>query len=220
MSKYLSSTIGRKQIVGITGLLLCIFLLLHVSGNLIMFFSAKAYNLYGHAMTSNPFIYVAELGLCVLFLGHMTQAIYLSVKNKLARPTAYVVVAKGEKKTPIVTQFMWQQGVIILVFVVLHLITFKYGTIYMVDYNGVEVRDLFRLIVEVFQSPVYVAWYVVALIVLGLHLSHGFQSTFKTLGFNHPKYEPKIKLAGNLFTAFVAIGFIIQPLYVFFIYKG
>lgn len=220
MAKYLGSLIGRKQVVGVTGLAMCLFLLSHVTGNFLMFISPRAYNMYGHALTSNPAIYVAEFILILTLLGHMIQATYLALKNKAARPEKYAVTAKGEKSTSLVSKLMWQQGAVVLIFIILHIKGFKYGTMYSVDYDGQTVRDLFRLIVEVFQQPGFVIWYVVALIVLGMHLSHGFQSTFKTLGFNHPKYEPKLNTIGKLFAAYVTIGFIIQPLYVYFIYKG
>lgn len=216
MGNYIGSLIGRKQVVGVTGLALCLFLFAHVTGNFLLFVSDRAYNMYSHALISNPFIYVAEIGLLAMLFGHMIQATYLSLKNRAARPVKYAVQAKGEKKTSNVTKFMWQQGVIILVFLGLHLLTFKYGEIYWITYDELEVRDLHRLVMEVFQSPAYVGGYIFALIVLGLHLSHGFQSTFKTLGFNHPKYEPKLKLIGLLFAVYVSVGFIIQPLYVFF----
>lgn len=216
---YFQSTVGKKQLVGITGLALCGFLFGHVSGNFLMFLSPKAYNMYGHNLISNPAIYVIEAGLMLLLIGHVVNTIWLTVINKKSRPQGYAVSAKGEKKTSATTKSMHFQGIVVLVFIVLHIITFKYGTIYYVDYDGQQIRDLYRLLVEVFQSPIYVFWYVAALAVLGMHLSHGFQSTFKSLGFNHPKYEPKLKLAGVLFTIYVTAGFIVQPLYMFFI-KG
>jgi succinate dehydrogenase / fumarate reductase cytochrome b subunit len=206
--------------VGVTGLLLSGFVFTHVLGNFLIFVGPQAYNMYSHALISNPAIYVAEALLLIFFIAHLGIAIRLSFENSAARPEKYAVVAKGEKATSAVTKGMWAQGVIILVFTVLHLITFKFGPYYTVNYDGVEVRDLFRLVVEVFQSPVYVVGYVFALIVLGAHLSHGVSSAFQTLGFHHPKYTPCVKRAGLAFALFVSLGFISQPLYVFFVHKG
>ena len=106
-----------------------------------------------------------------------------------------------------------------LVFLILHLITFKYGTHYSVTYGGVEMRDLHRLIVEVFQSPVYVGWYVVCLILLGLHLKHGFFAAFNSLGFRHPRYSVCLKCIAWFYCLIVTAGFLSQPLYVYFIYR-
>ena len=90
----------------------------------------------------------------------------------------------------------------------------------MVEYAGEEMRDLHRLVMEVFQDPLYVAGYVICLILLGIHLSHGFSSVFQSFGWNHPKYTPLIKKAGWAYAVIVAAGFISQPLYLFFIYQG
>ncbi len=217
MSKnnYFSSSVGKKQLMGITGLALCGFLFAHVSGNFLLFVGAKEYNMYSHALISNPFLVLAELGLVLFILIHMVQAFVLTRMNKEARPVKYAIKAKGEKATSLVSTYMWQQGVIILVFIALHLWTFKYGEVIYAEYDGVQVRDLFGLVVQVFQSPIYLAGYLLALLVLGLHLSHGFQSTFKTMGFNHPKYEPKLKLMGHSFAAYVALGFMVQPVYIY-----
>ena len=110
---------------------------------------------------------------------------------------------------------MIYHGSLLFAFVVYHLITFKFGTVYMVTYDGLEMRDIHRLVVEVFQSPVYVAGYVLCMIAVGVHLSHGVSSMFKSWGFNHPKYTPMIEKAAGAYAVIVALGFIAQPLYVF-----
>ncbi len=216
---YLSSTIGRKQVVGIAGLGLCLFVLTHMLGNLLVFVSPQAYNEYGHALTSNPLIYIAEAGLIAIFLGHIILALCLSMKNKAARPVKYAVNAEGEKSTSFVTKTMKHQGIVILVFVVWHLYTFKFGSFapeqFEVQYGDVVMRDLYRLMVEVFANPMYVAWYVFAVFILGYHLSHGFSSAIKTLGFSHPKYDDKLTKLGWLYSALVTLGFASQPIYVF-----
>jgi succinate dehydrogenase / fumarate reductase, cytochrome b subunit len=217
---WLCSTIGRKQVIGVTGLGLSLFVLAHMAGNMLMFVSPQAYNEYGHALVSNPLIYVAEAGLIAFFAGHLLLALKLAWENAVARPQRYAVAASGDKATSLVQKTLWAQGLLILVFVILHLITFKFGTVYMVDYGAGPIRDLHRLMVEVFSIPMYVVWYVVALVVLGLHLSHGLGSTFQTLGLHHPKYQGLIKCLSRGYALIVAGGFLAQPIYIFFFHQG
>ncbi len=217
-SSYLTSTIGQKQIVALSGLSLSLFVLAHMLGNLLIFVSPEAYNLYGHALTSTPLIYVAELGLVTLFGLHVLIAVNLTVKNSVARPNKYAVAAEGAKATSWVQKSLFIQGLVILVFVILHLITFKFGQVYEVTYDGTTVRDLHRLVVEVFQEPGYVVWYFIAMVVLGLHLSHGVSSVLQTFGAAHPRLTPVFKKVGLAYAAIVSIGFVALPIYFYFIY--
>ena len=217
---YFSSTIGRKQMVGVAGLGLSLFILTHMAGNMLMFVSAEAYNKYGHALTSNPLIYVAEAGLLAIFIIHAVVAIYLAVMNKASRGTTY---AKSPKKTSssFAAKTMWAQGIIIFGFIILHLITFKFGEYIPVTYDdGEEIRDLFKLMVQVFQDPIYTFSYFGVLILLGMHLSHGFASSFQTLGLNGARYDDKIKMVGHVYAVLVTIGFISQPFYIFFVHQS
>ena len=214
------STIGRKQMVGLAGLGLSLFVLGHMMGNLLVFVSPQAYNEYGHALVSNKLIYVIEAGLLGIFLIHLILASILTKRNSQARPHKYKVKSTGQKGTNFLTKTMWHQGVIILVFVVYHLITFKWGTHYVVDYGSGPIRDLFRLMVEVFKSPFYVMWYVFCLLILGMHLGHGVSSTLQTLGLHHPRYLPIVERAGRAYASLVCIGFMATPLYIFFFWKG
>jgi succinate dehydrogenase / fumarate reductase, cytochrome b subunit len=217
---YFRSTIGRKQLMALAGLGLCLFVLSHTLGNFLLFVGPEAYNLYAHKLTSNPLIYLAEAGLVAIFLLHAYEGVLLSRKNKLARPQAYAVSASGKKGTSLIQKTMVWQGVVILVFVVMHIMTFKYGEYYEVTYGTETIRDLFKLVHEVFQHPVYVAWYVVAVLMLAFHLSHGFYSSLQTLGLHHPTYTPKIKCASLLYGIIIGAGFAAQPLYMMFIYQG
>lgn len=217
---YLCSTIGQKQLMGITGLLWSGFVLSHMAGNMLILVSAEKYNRYGHAIVSNPFLIVAELLLVLTLALHIVKGFAVTYKNKRAKPIPASVSLSGEKNSSFAVKTMIFQGVIILVFIVLHLLTFKYGTLYTVNYGDGEIRDLHKLIVEVFQIPTYAFGYMACMIVLCLHLSHGFYSSFQTLGFNHPSYSPKLKMLGHVFAAIVSLGFLSQPFYVYFIYKG
>ena len=158
MLNFLLSTFGRKQLVGLTGLGLSLFVLTHMAGNMLVFVGPRAYNEYGHALTSTPLIYLAEAGLVFFFTAHAYISLRLAWRNWRARPVGYAVSSHGEKRTPWIAKTLWVQGILLLVFVILHLITFKYGTYYTVNYGDGEIRDLFRLMVEVFAQPEYVAW--------------------------------------------------------------
>lgn len=214
---WLCSTIGRKQLIGVSGLGLSLFLLTHMAGNLLIFKGPQAYNEYSHALISNPLIYAAEIGLLLMFLGHMVLAVRLTLANWSARgETRYAVLPNGEKGTSLIQRSLWAQGMLILVFIILHLITFKYGQHYMVDYGKGEIRDLHRLVIEVFEKPEYVVGYIIALVVLGLHLSHGVGSSLQTLGIHHVRYQRCFKAISIIYAVIVTLGFISQPLYVFF----
>ena len=213
---FFSSTIGRKYLMALTGLGLSVFVLLHMLGNLGLFVSAEVYNKYSHALISNPLIYVAEIGLLAIFIIHIISAVLLSLRNQTARLDRYAMPTHGQKAVTNASKTMIHTGIVILIFTVYHLITFKYGPHYEVTYNGVTMRDLHQLVLEVFKSPAYVAGYVFALLLLGHHLSHGVQSAIKTLGFYHPKYVNCVGRIGLGFALLVTIGFVAQPLYVFF----
>jgi succinate dehydrogenase / fumarate reductase cytochrome b subunit len=216
-STWLCSTIGRKQLVGLTGLGLSFFLLTHMLGNMLILAGPQAYNEYSHALVSNPLIYVAEVGLLAAFLAHFVIAILISWSNWKARDSRYAMLPNGAKRTTAIQRSLWAQGLLILVFVILHLITFKYGAHYTADYGKGEIRDLHKLVIEVFQDPGYVGWYCFALIVLGLHLSHGVGSSLQTLGIHHVRYQRHFKTISILYAIFVIAGFLSQPIYVFFL---
>lgn len=219
-SCFISSNIGKKYLVAITGICLSLFVLAHMLGNLLILVSPRAYNLYGHALVTSPLLYPAEIGLVLCFFFHIGLAIKLTLSNRMTRSSRYAVPAAGSKATGLISRTMWAQGLLILAFMILHLITFKYGNVYEVEYGGVVARDLHRLVVEVFRQPGYVAWYIVCLLALGLHLAHGVSSSLQTLGIHHPRYQCLMKKMGIVYGVVVMSGFLSQPLYVFFIYRG
>lgn len=217
---WLRSTIGRKQLIGLTGLGLSGFVLIHMLENVLIFVGPQAYNNYTEFLTSNPLIYLAEAGLLALFVAHLLLASALSIVNFRARDSRYAVASNGAKRTSVIQKSMWAQGLLILVFLILHLITFKFGPHYTVNYGHGEIRDMHKLVIEVFQQPGYVAWYLVALAVLGLHLGHGVGSSFQTFGIHHPRYQKCIHGLSIAYALIVALGFISQPIYVYFIHRG
>jgi succinate dehydrogenase / fumarate reductase cytochrome b subunit len=188
-----------------------------MSGNLLLFVGPEAYNKYSHALISNPLIYAAEAGLVLFFLLHAGLAISLTLKNRAARPEGYAGSASGEKATGFAAKTMILSGLVLLTFTVLHLITFKYGPHYSVNYNGVEMRDIYRLVAEKFKDPLYVGWYLFSLLVLGMHLSHGFKASFQSLGLVAAN-NPTLCKIGWAFAAVVTLGFMSQPIYLYFFF--
>lgn len=215
MTGFLGSTIGKKYLMGLTGLIWAGFVLAHMAGNLLIFVSNDAYNSYGHALTSGNLIYFAEAVLIAALAVHVYTAISLTLANKKSKGSSYAVTASGSKRASLASRTMAQQGALVLVFIILHIITFKYGTYYETTVNGVVMRDLARLITETFQEPIYVAWYVVCLVLLGFHLSHGVGSSFQSLGLMEGTYRSFWKKLSGAYAVIVALGFLSQPIYVF-----
>jgi succinate dehydrogenase / fumarate reductase, cytochrome b subunit len=208
------SSIGRKMIMGICGGVWAGFVFGHMAGNMLIFVSPEMYNKYGHAIVSNkPLLYATEAILLGTIIFHVILGALLTWRNKTARTQKYAMTPSGEKRASLGSRSMIFHGSILLFFIVYHLMTFKYGTHYSVTYDGVEMRDLSRLVVEVFQDPLYVVGYILCLLLLGWHLSHGVSSLFQSLGLNHPSYTPKIKCASWIYAVVVTAGFISQPIY-------
>lgn len=215
MVDFIKSSVGKKYIMGLTGLIWVGFVLAHMAGNLLIFVSPDAYNAYGHALTSGNFIYFAELVLVLGLATHIFFAIWLTLGNKQARPQRYAMNPNGEKGGSVASNTMAIHGIIILFFVVYHLITFKFGPNYQVMVHGTSMRDLHRLVIEVFHDPAYVVGYVVCLILLGMHLRHGVGSVFQSLGVLTRANEATIKKLACAYAVIVSLGFLSQPLYVF-----
>ncbi|MBC7540430.1 MAG: succinate dehydrogenase cytochrome b subunit [Bacteriovorax sp.] len=207
------SSIGKKQIMGATGLLLCGFLVTHFVGNCTLFLGPAAFNKYSHALTSNPLIYLAEAALLGLFLAHILMAIKLVIENKKARPVEYHTYIKSGRGGTFASKTMPYTGIIALVFLVIHILGLKFGTQYSTTIDGIEMRDIYKTTIEYFQDPLHIVFYIISMIALGIHTSHGFWSAFQSLGLSHPKYMPKIQLASKLFGLFVVIGFSSLPIF-------
>ena len=211
----LFSSLGKKYIMGLTGLALCLFVLGHMAGNLLIFVGPDAYNLYGHKLTSNPLYPLIGYGLLGVFAVHIFTAILLAKENRAARGGQnYAMSSHGEKAATAPSKVMIYNGSLLMVFLITHLVTFKYGEFYEVTHDGVVMRDLYRLVLEVFQSYAAVLWYLVALVFLAVHLMHGLQASLQSLGLAHAKYRCAVKCASLIYAVIVTLGFISQPLYV------
>jgi succinate dehydrogenase / fumarate reductase cytochrome b subunit len=210
-----STSVVKKVAMGITGLLLCGFLVSHLLGNFLIFVGPDAFNLYAHTLTSNPLIYGAEAILMAIFLVHLFMATKLVIENKLARPTPYYVKKPTGRGSTFASSTMPFTGLIILIFLVLHLIEFKYGTYFGTTVDGVTMRNLYKTVIDFFTSPVNVVLYIVAMAALSLHVSHGFWSAFQSIGFNHPKYTPCINTLSKVFAVVVFLGYSSLPIFCF-----
>jgi succinate dehydrogenase / fumarate reductase cytochrome b subunit len=210
---YLKSAVWRKALMAATGICWMLFVALHMAGNIFVFWGPEAYNRYAHILVSNPLLPIAEASLVLFILLHASSGISLWIENRKAKAGGYAVSPKGEKAASVVARTMIFTGAATLAFLILHLANFKYGTKIFVTYDGVQVRDLYSLVAGAFQKTSYVAWYLVALTLVGVHLFHGFSAVFRTLGFYHPRYTPLLKVAGAVYALAVAGGFMALPIY-------
>lgn len=202
--------------MGLSGLAMAGFVFGHMAGNLLVFLGPRVFNSYGHAIVSNkPLLYGTETGLLLAVFVHMICGIWLTRDNNNARKNRYEAPASHGKEASLPSRTMIHSGVVIAVFIVLHLLHFKFGTVYEITYDGVTMRDLHRNMLEVFSQPGYVAWYVFAVTLLGFHLKHGFEACWQSFGFRHPVYSKMIGKLSWAYSLVVALGFISQPLYVF-----
>ena len=212
--RLLTSSIGRKLLMGATGRLLIGFLVVHLTGNLLVFAGPVAFNEYSHALISSHLIYVAELVLLGLFVLHLAVGIALTRANSAARPVGYATRRRDghTSNKSLASTTMIFSGLVVLVFVPIHLWTFKFGAWYQTAETP-PIRDLYRLVVEVFRDPLHVAWYVVAMIVIGFHLSHGFASGLESLGVAS---RPLVRHFSRVLAVVIAGGFALIPLVLFF----
>ncbi|HEX2476074.1 MAG TPA: succinate dehydrogenase cytochrome b subunit [Lacipirellulaceae bacterium] len=206
--------ITTKLIIGLTGILLFLYLILHIAGNAIVLFGPETFNSYSHVLISNPLVVPVEIGLLLVFLIHLFKAVRMTFENQRARPAKYAkkAWAGGPSQKSLASSSMIVTGLALLVFVPIHVMTFKYGPFY--DY-GDGVRDLYRLEVENFSSPAVVALYVLAMVIVGLHLWHGVPSSFQSLGLAGRRFTPFIRKVGKVSAVVIAGGFIVITLWVF-----
>jgi succinate dehydrogenase / fumarate reductase cytochrome b subunit len=211
-----NSSIMNKIFMAITGTMLCGFLLTHMAGNVMLFIGPEVFNLYGHKLTSNPLIYLAEAALASIFLVHIFFAIKVIIQNMQARPIGYYAKSTTGRGATFASSTMpWTGILFILLFLVIHLINLKFGAHYSFSYEGGEIRDLHKLTLEFFSKPISVILYCIAMIGLGFHVSHGLWSLFQTFGFDHPKYTPVIKIVAKLYAILIVVGYCSFPIWAY-----
>jgi succinate dehydrogenase / fumarate reductase cytochrome b subunit len=206
--KTFMSSIGKKQIMAVTGLLFCLFVTVHMIGNLTIYAGKDSFLSYvDHLHSFESLVTVAEFGLILLAVVHIGMGLFLFLENRRARPAPYAV----KKSAGGQTLGSWTApytGVLILVFVIVHLIKFRF-----VDKMTI---DDFLILSKTFADfGFWTLFYIAAVIVVAVHVSHGFWSGFQTLGLSHPKYMPLVERLAVIFSLVIGIGFASIPVFIF-----
>ncbi|MEM9824551.1 MAG: succinate dehydrogenase cytochrome b subunit, partial [Bacteroidota bacterium] len=221
LSKFLTSSIGRKLIMSLTGIFLILFLIVHLIGNLQLLVDdgGETFNLYAYMMTHNPFIKTVSWGLYFFILLHTVQGLLLARKNRSAKGSRYAV---NSNKTSWASKNMALLGILIFAFMCMHMGDFWYKmkftdqlSTFDVDGYSDPVKDLYTQVKTSFGVWWVVLIYLIGVLALAVHLKHGFQSAFQTLGLNHKKYTPLIQRLGSFYSFVVPFGFVIIPIIYF-----
>ncbi|MDX9882743.1 MAG: succinate dehydrogenase cytochrome b subunit [Prolixibacteraceae bacterium] len=221
MSNFLTASIGRKFLMSITGLFLMMFILVHLTINLLLIFddSGELFNLGANFMATNPAIKIMEPLLGLGFIVHIIWSLIISFQNMKARPVGYKISQQTNSSTW-ASRNMLVLGALILVFLVMHIINFfwviKFNphSLSTVVINGVEMEDTYTLVAGLFKaSAVYDFLYVAGGLLLGFHLAHGFWSAFQTIGLSNKVWIKRLQFVATIYAILVAVGFSIIPMY-------
>ncbi len=226
VTQTLSSSLGRKVVMSLTGLFLCSFLIVHLIGNLQLFKGdeGRSFNEYSHFMTHNPLITAIGYLLYTSIVVHAMMALILTRHNRASRPVPYAY-SKPEANSPWSSRNMGILGTVLLIFIVIHMRQFWYETHFghlpVAEYDGKQYKDLYTPVVAAFGEWWYVLLYVLSMGALGYHLVHGFQSGFQTLGIRHRKYSPIIEALGTYaFGIAIPALFAVMPIFFFLKHLG
>lgn len=211
-----ASSVGTKLLIGLTGLALFAYLILHLAGNLLILAGQDTFNEYSHALVSNPLVVPVEIGLLLIFLLHIYKTVTMWVHNRRARPTGYTKKewAGYTSRKSVSSSTMIYTGLVTFFFVIVHLRQFKFGALY--EIGNPPIRDLYRTEVEIFSAPVWVIVYVICVLLVGLHLRHGISSAFQSIGADHPVYTRRLVVWGSVAAIVIGCGFALIPLWVYF----
>ena len=217
-SKFLTSSIGQKTVMALTGIFLILFLVVHLIGNLQLLKDdgGEAFNIYAYFMTHNPLIKTISYLLYASILLHAIQGIMLWQNNKASRGQQRYAVNYVRPSERASRNMAWI-GIIIFIFLLLHMYQFwfqmHWGNLVFVEYDGYShpVKDLYALVAASYQNSGFVLFYVLSMAVVGYHLWHGFWSAFQTLGLTHRKYSPVIKWIGMAYAIIVPLLFAVIP---------
>jgi len=211
--KFSNSSIGKKFMMAVTGSFLLVFLIIHLIGNITLFFGPGAFNAYVSALdTIKPLIRVIEVVLLAVFILHIFNGIRLWIENKKARGITYKVNGSSENST-LFSRTMFVTGSIVFIFLVLHLGTFFWRFNVYDPLGYATHHQYYDVVVYFFNIWWYAVLYIIAVLLLGFHLNHGFQSAFQTFGWNHKRYFPIIQKIGTIYAIIMALGFASMPLY-------
>jgi len=214
------SSLTKKYIMAVAGLFLAVFLMVHLGINLFLLPITEnhvaVFETAVHFMTTNPIIKVFEVVLFGGFIIHIIYGIILQVQNWMARPVRYR--KEGFSHTSFFSKYMIHTGVIIFIFLAIHFVNFYFVKLGWTEapqgpMSVANSHDFYHMAVNLFSNNLYVAIYVILIVILAFHLNHAFQSAFQSLGLNHSKYTPFIKLVGNIYSIVIPLGFISIPLY-------
>ena len=224
LTDFLTSSIGKKLVMSLTGLFLVLFLVIHLIGNLQLLIpdGGKTFNVYAKFMTTNPLIKVASIGLYSGILLHAIQGILIWWQNRNSKGKKYATSTSANGSW--MSKNMALLGTLILFFLCVHMGDFWYkmkftDELAMVTYDGTEMKDLYSRVAMAFSQTWIVIVYLIGLVALALHLIHGFQSAFTTLGLRHKKYTPIIKAIGWGYSILIPLAYAAIPL-VFLIRKA
>jgi len=214
LSMFFNTSIGRKQLMALTGLGMSGFLIVHLSGNLLLYVGAESsfgikFNEYAAFLESQWWLIPAEIGLILVYLLHVGLAIKLALESRAARPDKYS--RKQASDASLASRTMIYSGLLIFIFLIVHLLDFKFGD----RPDG----SLAGLVLEEFTEPGHVILYTVCMVVLCFHLMHGVRSAFQTFGWNHPKYMPLVEKLSLAFAILLSAGFASIPIW-FYITQG
>ena len=204
LTAFARSSIGKKTFMSLTGGALILFLLGHVAGNMTLFLDADGhtFDLYADTLRSNPALPLIEIGLTLLFVGHIVLGLRTALENREARPERYKALNSHGNRTPSSVS-MIVTGTIVLVFLVIHLLDFRF--------TEEDPRGFSFMVVERLSTPLGAGIYFIGVGALGVHLMHAFQSLFQSLGIHHPRLRPLIKTVGFGLAALFAVLFWLFP---------
>ncbi len=203
-----SSSVATKLLIGITGLALFLYLIVHIVGNLMVFRGPELFNKYAYTLEGNPLLPIIELALLAIFLLHIYKTVRMFLQNQQARPIRYVQkkYAGAPSRKSFASSTMIVSGLWLLVFLIIHVRQFRYGTEYAWPAGG---RDLYRLEMENLYNPLTVTFYVLSMAVVGSHLWHGVSSSFQSLGADNATWTPRLLVAGKWAAVLIASGFVV-----------
>ena len=216
-STYIKSSIGKKQLMAVSGLAWAGFALAHLIGNTpLLFGQAEAFNKYANFLTGlGGLLYAAEAVLTILLLMHLVLAFKTRKENKKARPFPYDNPGAKVGNRSLASFTMPYTGIVIFIFLIVHILTFKYGAYHEVTYDGETMRNLYKTVADSFANPIYSLFYVFCMAAFGLHVGHGVGSGLQTFGLNHPRYNGTIAKVSTGYAYFVGGGNILITVVMF-----
>ncbi len=226
LKKALTSPVGRKFVMSISGIALVLFVIVHLLGNLTLYVpdGGETFNRYAAGFEAmGPFLYVIELGLLAVILIHIGWGITTAIKNRKARPEDYdesTETKGGPSRLSLASKNMIVSGVVLGFFLIVHIWHFRVRKDFVgetTEVDGQEATNLYAMVHEAFADPFWVVFYVGCMVFLAFHLRHGFWSALQSLGAMKPEWSKAIYAIGFFVAVVLAVGFMGIPLYIYFV---